>query len=111
MPSFQFLAPPEMDAFNWLSGNAMILNAFVLGGFGAGFLPSCYPWDAYAVPVAAAAGRTVARVDTQACMDTGELEQLLLERIFRAERLPGLVIARHEVAAKRLVRRVREYPA
>jgi len=53
----------------------------------------------------------VARVDTQACLDTGELEQLLLERIFGAERLPGLVIARHEVAAKRLVRRVREYPA
>jgi hypothetical protein len=111
VPSFQFVAPPEMDAFTWLSGNAMILNAFVLGGFGAGFLRSCHPWDAYAVPVAAAAGRTVARVDTQECMDTEALEQLLLDRIVRAERLPGLVIARHEVAAKRLVHRVREHPA
>ena len=111
VPSFQLVGPPEMEAFNWLTGNAMILNAFVLGGFGAGFLPSCSPWDACAVPVAAAAGRTVARVDTQACLGTGELEQLLLEQICRAERLPGLVIARHEVAAKRLVRRVREYPA
>jgi hypothetical protein len=111
VPSFQFVAPPEMDAVTWLSGNAMILNAFVLGGFGAGFLRSCYPWDAYAVPVAAAAGRTVARVDTQECLGTEALEQLLLDRIVRAERVPGLVIARHEVAAKRLVHRVREYPA
>lgn len=111
VPSFQFVAPPELDAFTWLSGNAMILNAFVLGGFGAGFLRSCHTWDAYAVPIAAAAGRTVARVDTQECLDTEALEELLLDRIVRAERLPGLVIARHEVAAKRLVHRVREYPA
>lgn len=111
VPSFQFLAPPEMDALNWLSGNAMILNALVLGGIGAVFQPSCYPWDACAVPAAAAAGRTVARVDTQECLDPAESEQLLLATILRAERLPGLVIARHEVAARRLVRKVREYPA
>jgi len=89
----------------------MTLNAFVLGGFGAGFQPSCYPWDACAVPVAAAAGRTVARVDTQDVLETEEIEKLLLDNICRAERLPGLVIARHEVAARRLVRKVREYPA
>jgi hypothetical protein len=111
VPSFQLVAPPEMDALKWLSGNAMTLNAFVLGGFGAGFQPSCYPWDACAVPVAAAAGRTVARVDTQDVLETEEIEKLLLDNICRAERLPGLVIARHEVAARRLVRKVREYPA
>ena len=111
VPSFQFVAPPEMDALNWLSGNAMILNALVLGGIGAVFQPSCYPWDACAVPTAAAAGRTVARVDTQECLDPAESERLLLETVLRAERLPGLVIARHEVAARRLVRKVREYPA
>jgi hypothetical protein len=111
VPSFPLAIAPEMDAFNWLSGNAMILNALVLGGIGAGFQPSCYPWDACAVPVAAAAGRTVARVDTQECLGTEELEQLLLDTMLRAERLPGLVIARHEVAAKRLVRKLREYSA
>jgi hypothetical protein len=111
VPSFRFVAPPEMDALNWLSGNAMILNALILGGIGAVFQPSCYPWDACAVPAAAAAGRTVARVDTQEWLDPVESEQLLLRTILRAERLPGLVIARHEVAARRLVRRVREYPA
>jgi hypothetical protein len=111
VPSFQFVAPPEMDALSWLSGNAMILNALVLGGIGAAFLPSCYPWDACAVPAAAAAGRTVARVDTQECLGPLESEQLLFATILRAERLPGLVIARHEVAARRLVRKVREYPA
>jgi hypothetical protein len=110
-PSFQLVTPPEMDAFNWLSGNAMILNAVVLGGIGAGFQPSCYPWDACVVPVAAAAGRTVARVDTQECLNAEQLHGLLLDTLSQAERLPGMVIARHEVAAKRLVRKVRKYPA
>jgi hypothetical protein len=111
VPAFQFVAPPAMNALNWLSGNAMILNALVLGGIGAAFQPSCYPWDACAVPAAAAAGRTVVRVDTQECLGPAESEQLLLATILQAEQLPGLVIARHEVAARRLVRKVREYPA
>ena len=110
-PSLQVVTPPEIGAFSWLSGNAMILNAVVLGGIGAGFQPSCYPWDACVVPVAAAAGRTVARVDTEECLNLDQIHRLLLDTLLQAERVPGMVIARHEVAAKRLVRRVRESPA
>jgi hypothetical protein len=110
-PSYQVVALPEMVDFNWLSGNAMLLNAVVLGGIGAGFQPPCDPWDACVVPVAATAGRTVARVDTEECLNVGQLHRLLLDALCEAERLPALVIARHEVAAKRLVREVRQYPA
>ena len=110
-PSYQVVAPPDMGAFNWLSGNAMLLNAVVLGGIGAGFQPSCHPWDACVVPIAATAGRTVARVDTEECLSAGQLHRLLLDALCEAERLPGLVVARHEFAAKRLVREVRQYPA
>lgn len=106
-PSYPVVAPLEMGAFNWLSGNAMLLNSVVLGGIGAGFQPPCHPWDACVIPVAATAGRIVARVDTEECLSAGQLHRLLLDALRDAERLPGLVIARHEVAARRLVREVR----
>jgi hypothetical protein len=107
----QHLSVLELDSIYGPSGNAMILNGVVLGGIGAGFLPSGHAWNACVAPVAAAAGRTVARVDTQKRLNTGQLHNLLLRSLLRGERLPELIIARHEVAARQLVRGVRTFPA
>jgi hypothetical protein len=107
----QLLAAPELDSIYGLSGNAMILNGVVLGGTGAAFQPPCYAWDACVAPIASAAGRTVARIDTQEFLGTDQLHSQLLSSAVNGERLPGLVIARHEVAARQLVRRVRKHPA
>ena len=89
-----------------------MLNGVVLGGTGAGFQPPCSALDACVAPVAAAAGRTVARADKpQEPLSTEQLHSLLLNALVKGERLPGLVIARHEVAARQLARKVRKYPA
>jgi len=102
----QLLRMLESDSIYGPSGNAMILNGIVLGGTGAAFLPPDYAWHACAAPIAAAAGRTVARVDTEEHLTTKQLHALLLRSLLKGERLPGLVIARHELAARQLVRRL-----
>jgi hypothetical protein len=107
----QLLSVLELDSIYGPSGNAMILNAIVLGGTGAGFLPSGYAENAFVAPIAAAAGRTVARVDTQQHLNTAELHNLLLGGLLTGEQLPGLVIARHELAARQLVHGVGKFPA
>jgi len=108
----KFLGMPEPGTIFGISGNAMILNGVVLGGTGAGFQPSGYALDACVAPVAAAAGRTVTRADRpQETLSTEQLHSLLLNALARGERLPGLVIARHEMAARQLARKVRKHPA
>jgi hypothetical protein len=107
----EHLSGLELDSIYGPSGNATIFNGVVLGGVGAGFLPSGYAWNACVAPVAAAAGRTVARADTQQRLNTGQLHRLLLRSLVRGERLPDLIIARHEVAARQLVRGARTFPA
>lgn len=107
----QLLRMLELDSIYGPSGNAMILNGVVLGGTGAGFLPPGYAWNACVAPIAAAAGRTVARVDTEEQLTTKQLHSLMLRRLLKGERLPGLVIARHELAARQLARGLRKSPA
>jgi hypothetical protein len=107
----QLLRMLELDSIYGPSGNAMILNGVVLGGTGAGLLPPGYAWNACVAPIAAAAGRTVARVDTQERLSTEQLHSLLLHSLLKGERLPGLVIARHELAARQFVNGVRQSPA
>ena len=108
----KFLGMPELGTIYGVSGNSMILNGVVLGGTGAGFQPPCYALDACVAPVAAAADRTVAQADRpQETLSTEQLHSLLLNALVRGERLPGLVIARHEMAARQLARKVRKYPA
>jgi hypothetical protein len=100
----QLLRMLEPDSIYGPAGNAMILNGVVLGGTGAAFLPPGYAWHACVAPIAAAAGRTVARIDTEEHLTTKQLHRLLLRNLLKGERLPGLVIARHELAARQLVR-------
>jgi hypothetical protein len=102
----QLLRMLESDSIYGPSGNAMIMNGVVLGGTGAAFLPPDYAWHACAAPIAAAAGRKVARIDTQEHLTAKQLHALLLRSLLKGERLPGLVIARHELAARQLVRRL-----
>ena len=106
-----FLRKLELDSIYGPSGNAMILNGVVLGGMGAAFLPPGYAWDACVAPIAAAADRTVARIDTEERLTAEQLHGLLLRSLLKGERLPGLVIARHELAARRLVHRLRKWLA
>ena len=103
----QLLRMLELDWIYGPSGNAMILNGVVLGGTGAAFLPPGYAWQACVVPIAAAAGRTVARIDTEEYLTTKQLHRLLLRSLLKGERLPGLVIARHELAARQFMRGLR----
>lgn len=99
------LLMPSRDATIYgFSGNPFILNAILLGGASAGLQRSCRPWDAVIAPVAAAAGCWVARLDTQEHLDAEQVQSLLIESLINGEKVPALVLAKHEVAAKQLIR-------
>jgi hypothetical protein len=105
---WQLLRMLGLDAIYGPSGNAMILNGVVLGGTGAAFLPPGHAWHACVAPIAAAAGRTVARIDTREHLTTNQLHMLLLDSLVKGVPLPGLVVARRDLTARNLVRRLRK---
>jgi hypothetical protein len=91
-------------------GNQILLNGVLLGGVEAAYQPQCWPCDGAASYIAAAAGRTVARAVTGRCLShPHEVQALLISALRRGGRIPGLVVARHELAARRLLKQLRRY--
>jgi hypothetical protein len=84
------------------SGNPILLNGLVLGGLEAGYQPDCRPWDCAAMYIAAAAGRTVVRAATGKLLTQQQVQSLLIHALLKGEKVPGLIAARHELAAHRL---------
>jgi fructose-1,6-bisphosphatase/inositol monophosphatase family enzyme len=87
----------------------MLLNSVVLGGIEAGYQPSCRPWDAAAVYIAAAAGRIVGRAKTgKFFTHPHQVQALLISALLKGQEVPSLIAARHELAAHRLLTHLRE---
>ena len=91
-------------------GNQILLNGVVLGGVEAAYQPDCWPCDGAASYIAAAAGRTTVRAVTgRRLTHPHEVQALLVNALRRGGKIPGLVVARHELAAHRLLKQLRRY--
>ena len=91
-------------------GNQILLNGVVMGGVEAAYQPDCWPCDGAASYIAAAAGCTTVRALTGRRLgQPHEVQALLVNALRRGGKIPGLVVARHELAAHRLLHHLRRY--
>ena len=91
-------------------GNQILLNGVVMGGVEAAYQPDCWPCDGAASYIAAAAGCTTVRALTgRRLTHPHEVQALLVNALRRGGKIPGLVVARHELAAHRLLNHLRRY--
>jgi hypothetical protein len=91
-------------------GNQVLLNGVVMGGIEAAYQPECWPCDGAASYIAAVAGCTIVRALTgRRLTHPHEVQALLVNALRGGGKLPGLVIARHELAAHRLLNQLRRY--
>jgi hypothetical protein len=91
-------------------GNQILLNGVVMGGIEAAYQPDCWPCDGAASYIAAVAGCTIVRALTgRRLTHPHEVQALLVNALRGGGKLPGLVIARHELAAYRLLNQLRRY--
>ena len=89
-------------------GNPIMLNGIVLGGVEAAYQPACWPCESAATYIAAAAGRTTVRAVTgRRLTHPHEVQALLINALRKGEKVPGLIAARDELAAHRLLRDLR----
>jgi len=90
------------------SGNPVMLNGIVLGGVEASYQPACWPCDSAAIYIAAAASRTTVRAVTgRRLTHPHEVQALLINALRKGEKVPGLIAARDELAAHRLLKDLR----
>ena len=91
-------------------GNQILLNGVVMGGVEAAYQPDCWPCDGAASYIAAAAGCTIVRALTGHRLNhPHEVQALLVNALRRGGTIPGLVVARNELAAHRLLNHLRRY--
>jgi hypothetical protein len=103
----------ESAAFFPESGNPTLLNGVLLGGIEAAYQPDCRPWDVAASYIAAAAGRTIVRASgsprsPKRPLTAADVLDLLVQALLDGEKVPGLVVARGELAAHRLINHLRQ---
>jgi hypothetical protein len=104
----------ESSAFFPESGNATLLNGVLLGGIEAAYQPDSWPWDVAASYIAAAAGRTVVQASggprsrRRTPLTAADVQSILVKALTEGEKVPGLVIARGELAAHRLINHLRQ---
>jgi hypothetical protein len=95
------------------SGNATLLSGVLLGGIEAAYQPDCWPWDVAASYIAAAAGRTVVRASgsprsRRPPLTAAGVLDILIKALLDGDKVPGLVVARGELAAHRLINHLRQ---
>jgi len=104
----------ESSAFFPESGNATLLNGILLGGIEAAYQPDCWPWDVAASYIAAAAGRTVVRTSggtrsrRRPPLTAPGVLDTLIKALLEGDKVPGLVVARGQLAAHRLINHLRQ---
>lgn len=99
---------PRTDALFPEWGNQILLSGVVMGGVEAAYQPGCQPCDGAASYIAAAAGCTTVRALTgRRLSHPHEVQALLVNALRRGSKIPGLVVARHELAARRLLHQLR----
>lgn len=90
-------------------GNPILLNGMVFGAVEAAYQPDCWPCDCAGVYIAAAAGRTTVRaVNGRRVIHPHEVQARLINALRKGDRVPGLIVARDELAAHRLLNHLRQ---
>lgn len=83
-------------------GNPVLLSGVILGGIEAAYQPDSWPCDCAAIYIAAAAGYTIVRAVTGKTLDhPGQVQHLLINALRDSAKVPGLIAARDELAARR----------
>lgn len=91
-------------------GNSILLNGVVFGAVEAAYQPDCWPCDCAGAYLAAAAGRTTVRAinGRRRVIHPQEIQARLIDALRRGDRAPGLIVARDELAAHRLLNHLRQ---
>ena len=90
--------------------NPVLLNGILLGGVEAGYQPDCTPCEGAASYLAAAAGRVILDAGHgQKLKHPHQVHDLLGHALRSGERMPGLIVARDDLSARRLLDLVRGY--
>ncbi len=103
----------ESASFFPESGNPTLLNGVLLGGVEAAYQPDCRPCDVAVSYIAAAAGRTVVRASgsprsPKRPLAAADVLDILIKALLDGDKVPGLVVARGELAAHRLINHLRQ---
>lgn len=90
-------------------GNPIVLNGVVFGAVEAAYQPDCWPCDCAGVYLAAAAGRTTVRaLNGRRVIHPYEIQARLINALRNGDKVPGLIVARDELAAHRLLNHLRQ---
>lgn len=90
-------------------GNPILLNGVVFGAVEAAYQPDSWPCDCAGVYLAAAGGRTTLRaINGRRVTHPHEIQARLINALRRGDRVPGLIVARDELAAHRLLNHLRK---
>jgi hypothetical protein len=83
-------------------GNPILLSGVILGSIEAAYQPDFWPCDGAAMYIAAAAGRTIVRAVTgRQLAHPDQVQGILVNALRKGEKVPGLIAARDELAARR----------
>jgi hypothetical protein len=90
-------------------GNPILLNGVVFGAVEAAYQPDCWPCDCAGVYLAAAAGRTTVRaINGRRIIHPYEIQARLINALRKGDKVSGLIVARDELAAHRLLNHLRQ---
>ena len=90
-------------------GNPILLNGVVFGAVEAAYQPDSWPCDCAGVYLAAAAGRTTVRaINGRRVIHPHEIQARLINALRNGDKVPGLIVARDELAAHRLLNHLRQ---
>ena len=95
------------------SGNPTLLNGVLLGGIEAAYQPDCRPCDVAVSYLAAAAGAPLSGPAAALALPNVPLTaayvlEILIKALLDGDKVPGLVVARGELAAHRLINYLRQ---
>lgn len=91
------------------AGNPILLSGVILGGIEAAYQPDSWPCDCAAMYIAAAAGYTIVRaVSGKKLNHPAEVQHDLIRALSDGGRVPGLIAARDELAARRALTYLRK---
>jgi hypothetical protein len=83
-------------------GNPVLVSGVILGGIEAAYQPDSWPCDCAAMYIAAAAGYTIVRAVTGKTIGhPGQVQHFLTDALRDGAKVPGLIAARDELAARR----------
>lgn len=90
-------------------GNPVLLHGIILGGIEAAYQPDFWPCDGAALYIAVAAGRATMKTQSgKRLLTPYQVQALLVNALRKGKKVPGLITARDELAARRLLTYLRQ---